>query len=455
MNIEAVDRAIDKIVEIKYPESWAELLDEAAEYRDEPEFVENVLRPIAALKGDTLPVSRFEPDGTFPLGTSKYEKRGVAINVPEWIPENCIQCNQCSFVCPHAAIRPFLLTDEEKQVAPDGFVTTPAKGKELKGYHFRIQVSPLDCLGCGSCVEVCPAKEKALVMKPIFTQKDKEAPNWEFAVSLEPKDYLLPKTSVKGSQLRQPLLEFSGACAGCGETPYAKLITQLFGDRMYIANATGCSSIWGGTAPSIPYCTNKNGHGPAWGNSLFEDAAEYGFGMLLGVKQRRDYLTELIKSALNLDITPELKEAFIGWLENKDDAEKSREYAEQIKEELPMQMDHPILNTIWDMEDLLVKKSFWIFGGDGWAYDIGYGGVDHVLASGEDINIFVFDTEVYSNTGGQSSSLHHLDPLQNLQLLVKPRLKKRPWKDGNDLWLCICCICVHGSQQKPVTQGPN
>ncbi|GAB6886863.1 pyruvate:ferredoxin (flavodoxin) oxidoreductase [Desulfothermus okinawensis JCM 13304] len=424
MNIEAVDRAIDKIVEIKYPESWAELLDEAAEYRDEPEFVENVLRPIAALKGDTLPVSRFEPDGTFPLGTSKYEKRGVAINVPEWIPENCIQCNQCSFVCPHAAIRPFLLTDEEKQVAPDGFVTTPAKGKELKGYHFRIQVSPLDCLGCGSCVEVCPAKEKALVMKPIFTQKDKEAPNWEFAVSLEPKDYLLPKTSVKGSQLRQPLLEFSGACAGCGETPYAKLITQLFGDRMYIANATGCSSIWGGTAPSIPYCTNKNGHGPAWGNSLFEDAAEYGFGMLLGVKQRRDYLTELIKSALNLDITPELKEAFIGWLENKDDAEKSREYAEQIKEELPMQMDHPILNTIWDMEDLLVKKSFWIFGGDGWAYDIGYGGVDHVLASGEDINIFVFDTEVYSNTGGQSSKSTPLGSIAKFAAAGKTTPKK-------------------------------
>ncbi len=424
MNIEAVDKAIDKIVEIKYPESWAELLDEAVEEKDEPEFIKEVLRPIAALKGDSLPVSRFSPDGVFPVGTSKYEKRGVAINVPEWIPENCIQCNQCSFVCPHAAIRPFLLTDEEKQNAPENFVTIEAKGKELKGYHFRIQVSPLDCTGCGSCVEVCPAKEKALVMKPIFIQKDKEAPNWEFAVSLEPKDYLMPKTSVKGSQFQQPLLEFSGACAGCGETPYVKLITQLFGDRMYIANATGCSSIWGGTAPSIPYCTNKNGHGPTWGNSLFEDAAEYGFGMLLGVKQRREKLAELIKEALNLNISPELKEAFIGWLDNKDDAEKSREYAEKIKEELPMQMEHPILNQIWDMEDLLVKKSFWVFGGDGWAYDIGYGGVDHVIASGEDINILVLDTEVYSNTGGQSSKATPLGSIAKFAAAGKTTPKK-------------------------------
>jgi pyruvate-ferredoxin/flavodoxin oxidoreductase len=424
MNIEAVDKAIDKIVKINYPESWATLPDTPVEEKEEPEFVKNVLRPMAALKGDKLPVSRFEPDGIFPVGTTKYEKRGVAINVPEWIPDNCIQCNQCSFVCPHAAIRPVLLTEEEKAAAPETFITVKAKGKGLEGYYFRIQVSPLDCLGCGSCVEVCPAKEKALVMKPLFTQTEKEVPNFEFSTTVEVKDYLLPKTTVKGSQFQQPLLEFSGACAGCGETPYVKLITQLFGDRMYIANATGCSSIWGGTAPSVPYCTNKNGHGPTWGNSLFEDAAEYGFGMLLGVKQRREKLAELIKNAINLEITEELKEAFIGWLENKDDAEKSKYYAEKIKEELPVQIPHPLLDQIWDMEDLLVKKSFWVIGGDGWAYDIGYGGLDHVLASGEDINILVLDTEVYSNTGGQSSKATPLGSIAKFAAAGKTTPKK-------------------------------
>lgn len=424
MNISAVDQAIDKIVEINYPESWAELRDETVSAKDEPEFIKNVLRPIAALQGDKLPVSRFEPDGIFPVGTSKFEKRGVAINVPQWIPENCIQCNQCSFVCPHAAIRPVLLTEEEKQIAPSQFKTVEAKGKELEGYYFRIQVSPLDCLGCGSCVEVCPAKEKALVMKPLFTQKDVEAENFEFATHVEPKDNLLPKTSVKGSQFQQPLLEFSGACAGCGETPYVKVVTQLFGDRMYIANATGCSSIWGGTAPSIPYCTNKNGHGPTWGNSLFEDAAEYGFGMVLGVKQRREKLADLIKEALSLDISSELKEAFKEWLDNMNDAEKSRYYSEKIKEELPVQMSHPLLDQIWDMEDLLVKKSFWVIGGDGWAYDIGYGGVDHVLASGEDINILVLDTEVYSNTGGQSSKATPLGSIAKFAAAGKTTPKK-------------------------------
>lgn len=424
MNIEAVDKALDAIVEIKYPETWAQLPPDHVEEKDEPEFIKNVLRPIAALKGDKLPVSRFEPDGVFPLGTAKYEKRGVAINVPQWIPENCIQCNQCAFVCPHAAIRPFLLTDEEKEAAPADFVTVEAKGKELKGYHFRIQVSPLDCQGCGSCADVCPAKEKALIMKPIFTQTEKEAPNWEFAVSIEPKDNLLPKTSVKGSQFQQPLLEFSGACAGCGETPYVKLITQLFGDRMYIANATGCSSIWGGTAPSVPYCTNKEGHGPTWGNSLFEDAAEFGYGMFLAVKQRREKLADLIREAINLDITPELKEAFIGWLDNMNDGEKSKYYSEIIKQEILMQPPHPILEQIWDMEDLLVKKSFWVFGGDGWAYDIGYGGLDHVLASGEDINVLVMDTEVYSNTGGQSSKATPLGSIAKFAAAGKTTPKK-------------------------------
>ncbi len=423
-NIEAVDRALDSIVEINYPETWATLPLEGKEEKEEPEFVKKVMRPIMALKGDELPVSVFEPDGVFPVGTTKYEKRGVAIDVPEWIPENCIQCNQCSFVCPHAAIRPALLTEEENASKPSSFVTVPAKGKELKGYYFRIQVSPLDCQGCGSCVEVCPAKEKALVMKPIFTQTEKEAKNYEYFTTIPYKDSLLPKTSVKGSQFLQPLLEFSGACAGCGETPYVKLVTQLFGDRMYIANATGCSSIWGGTAPSVPYCTNDNGHGPTWGNSLFEDAAEYGYGMLLGVKQRREKLAQLIQEALNLNISEELKDAFSGWLREKNSPEGSREYAYKIKALLAAEPPHPILDKIWDMEDLLVKKSFWVIGGDGWAYDIGYGGLDHVIASGEDINILVLDTEVYSNTGGQSSKATPLGSIAKFAAAGKTTPKK-------------------------------
>ncbi len=423
-NIEAVDRALDSIVEIKYPESWADAPVEETTQRDEPEFVKKVMRPILALKGDELPVSCFEPDGVFPVGTTKYEKRGVAIDVPQWIPENCIQCNQCSFVCPHAAIRPVLLTEEENNSRPADFVTVPARGKELKGYYFRIQVSPLDCQGCGSCVEVCPAKEKALVMKPIFTQTEKEAPNFEYATTVPAKTSLMPKTSVKGSQFLQPLLEFSGACAGCGETPYVKLVTQLFGDRMYIANATGCSSIWGGTAPSVPYCTNENGHGPTWGNSLFEDAAEYGYGMVLGVKQRREKLVHLIEEALTLEISEDLKDAFSHWLKERDNAEASREYAQKIKALLAMEGSHPLLDQIWDMEDLLVKKSFWVIGGDGWAYDIGYGGLDHVIASGEDINILVLDTEVYSNTGGQSSKATPLGSIAKFAAAGKTTPKK-------------------------------
>ena len=426
MNIEAVDRTIDNIVEIKYPDSWLYATDEKIEEeKEEPEFVKKVMRPMLALKGDSLPVSLFPPDGVFPTGTTKYEKRGVAINVPEWIPENCIQCNQCSFVCPHAAIIPVLLTDEEKKKAPDSFITIPAKGgKALEGYHFRIQVSPLDCQGCGNCVDVCPAKEKALVMKPLYSQMD-QVPNHEFATTIPFKDNLLPKNTVKGSQFQQPLLEFSGACAGCGETPYVKLLTQLFGDRMYIANATGCSSIWGGTAPSIPYCTNKEGHGPTWGNSLFEDAAEYGYGMLLAVVQRRKKLAELVQKALNQEELPEeLKEAFKGWLENFNDGEKTKEYAKIIKRFLSQMKLTPLMKEIDSLKDMFVKKSIWSIGGDGWAYDIGYGGLDHVLASGEDINILVLDTEVYSNTGGQASKATPLGSVAKFASGGKPTKKK-------------------------------
>jgi len=424
MNIAAVDQSIENIINIDYPESWLDATDLPRSQADEPEFVQNVMRPILALKGNELPVSAFEPDGVFPVGTTKYEKRGVAINVPEWIPENCIQCNQCSFVCPHAAIIPVLLTEEEKQAAPETFTTIEAKGKELKGHHLRIQVNPLDCQGCGNCADICPAKEKALVMRPLHTQTKPEIPNYDFSATIPYKGDLLPKTSVKGSQLQQPLLEFSGACAGCGETPYVKLLTQLFGDRMMIANATGCTSIWGGTAPTVPYCTNQEGHGPTWGNSLFEDSAEFGYGMLLGVNQRRQKLADLVGQALQTDVSDEFKQALQGWLDNKENAEGSKKYGEEIRQHLMTHEPNNLLDQIWGLEDMLTKKSVWSFGGDGWAYDIGYGGVDHVLASGEDINILVVDTEVYSNTGGQSSKATPLGSIAKFAASGKKTSKK-------------------------------
>jgi len=404
MNYASVDKGITELVKVEVPASWANAVDEPAAEKEVPAFIKNVLQPMNRLEGDTLPVSIFKDiaDGRFPMGTSRYEKRGVAAFVPEWIKENCIQCNQCSFVCPHAAIRPVLLNEVEAKNAPAAFETKPAAGKQLTGLNFRIQVSPLDCMGCGVCVNTCPAKQKALEMKPLESLKEVQAANWDYAMTVSVKDNLLNLYSLKGSQFAQPLLEFSGACAGCGETPYAKLVTQLYGDRMMISNATGCSSIWGGSAPSMPYCTNKEGKGPAWANSLFEDNAEHGFGMLLGVKQIRDKIAGLMKEAMSLDIAPALKEVFQEWLDGKDDADASKAATAKI---LPLidGQTHPILQEITDRKDLLVKKSVWIFGGDGWAYDIGYGGLDHVLASGEDVNVLVFDTEVYSNTGGQSS----------------------------------------------------
>ncbi len=411
MNIEAVDKALGALQKIDYPESWAtaghEEYMKLEEEEGVPEFVNKVMRPMLAQKGDTLPVSLMPPDGVFPTGTTKYEKRGIAINVPEWQPENCIQCNQCAFVCPHAAIRPVLARPEDLKDAPESFVTVDALGKELKGLKFRIQVSVLDCTGCGNCADICPAKKKALIMKPLYTQTKEQVPNHIFSTKLPVLDNIMPATSVKGSQFRQPLFEFSGACAGCGETPYIKLITQLFGDRMIIANATGCSSIYGGSVPSFPYTTNKDGHGPAWANSLFEDNAEFGFGIALGVAQKRDKLADMVREAINKEISDELKSLFKEWLENKDDAEKSKQLSRQIKEALKKELEKgnnkELLSKIMDMSDLFTKKSIWIIGGDGWAYDIGYGGLDHVIAMGHDVNILVLDTEVYSNTGGQSS----------------------------------------------------
>ncbi len=405
MNIEAVDKTIDNLLEIRYPESWAEAREMPVPAKDEPEFVSKVMRPMLAQQGDKLPVSYFTPDGIFPVGTTKYEKRGVAINVPEWIPENCIQCNQCAMVCPHAAIRPVLLTDEELEQAPDKekFQTIPAKGKEIKGYHFRIQVSPLDCLGCGNCADICPSKKGALEMKPLSTQSD-QSPNFDFVTESVPvRDDLMKRNSVKGSQFRQPLMEFSGACAGCGETPYAKLLTQLCGERMVIGNSTGCTSIWGGSAPSIPYCQDKDGFGPTWGNSLFEDSPEFTYGLFLGALQQRNKLAELVTEALGTDIDSEMKSAMEGWLANMKDPEGARKYGDQIKALLPKYQGDPLMDPIAEREKHFSKKSFWVFLGDGAAYDIAYGGLDHVLATGEDINILVYDTEVYSNTGGQSS----------------------------------------------------
>ncbi len=406
MNQAAVDKALEALVKIDVPASWADVkADEAAATADLPGFIKKVVIPMNAQQGDKLPVSVFSgrEDGSFPHGTAAYEKRQIAIDVPDWQIDNCIQCNQCSYVCPHAAIRPVLLTAEELAKAPQGFAAKKAIGKQLEGLVYRMQVSPLDCTGCGSCAQVCPAKQKALVMKPVAEQVEKESGNWEFAMTVPIKEGLWNINTVKGSQFTQPYLEFSGACAGCGESPYAKLITQLFGDRMTIANATGCTSIWGASAPSMPYCKNAKGQGPAWANSLFEDNAEYGFGMLLAYKQIRQRLADLMKAELAADIPAELKEAFRAWLDGKDDAAASKEAKAKLLPLLDKYLKLPAVKEIEEKKDYLVKPSHWVFGGDGWAYDIGYGGLDHVLASGEDINIMVFDTEVYSNTGGQSS----------------------------------------------------
>ena len=411
MNNKAVDRASEELQEIKVKEEWKNLgEDREGTNENEPDFIKNMVRPIINLEEDDLPVSTYLPydDGQYMAGTSRYEKRGIALFVPEWNIDNCIQCNQCSYICPHATIRPFLLDEEQKAKAPEGFETKKAIGKGLEGYEFRIQVSPYDCMGCGNCVDVCPAPKKALAMKPIDEQIEKQAENWEFAhgeVGYR-NDEIAP-TNVKNSQFSQPLLEFSGACAGCGETPYAKLITQLYGDHQIISNATGCSSIWGSSVPSMPYCTNNNGEGPAWASSLFEDAAEYGYGMLLATKSNKFLLETLMKKFLELKVSTPLNDAFNEWLENNDDFEESKKAAIKIESLIANGTDNEeankIIERIKSLKDYLVKKSVWIYGGDGWAYDIGFSGVDHVLASGDDINIIVFDTEVYSNTGGQSS----------------------------------------------------
>ncbi|MBE6763339.1 MAG: pyruvate:ferredoxin (flavodoxin) oxidoreductase [Ruminococcaceae bacterium] len=419
MNHDAIETGIKEVKKVNVPAEWATATDEVVvkeAYGGRPEikdYIDNVLVPVNAQKGDKLPVSTFveNADGTVPLGSSAYEKRGIAVDVPVWVKDNCIQCNFCSYVCPHAVIRPVIMTEQEANAAPASMIHKPATG--LPGMEFAITVSVLDCTGCGSCANVCPGMKgnKALVMMPLEERLEDEE-GYLYGQALPEKEEVAEKfkaTTVKGSQFKQPLLEFSGACAGCGETPYAKLATQLFGDRMYIANATGCSSIWGGSSPSTPYTVNKEGKGPAWANSLFEDNAEYGYGMFLGVTARRQRLADIMTkfAAGEAGAPADLKAAAAEWLENKDEAEASKIAAAKVEAALDKAIaagkDDPMYAEAKKAADVLIKKSFWMLGGDGWSYDIGFGGVDHVLASGEDVNILVFDTEVYSNTGGQAS----------------------------------------------------
>jgi len=405
MNNAAVDKG-SEVLKVEIPAEWAGIkVEKTKDTRNIPEFIREVMEPINHQKGDDLPVSAFagREDGTFPSGTTAYEKRGIAVHVPEWQPDECIQCNQCAYICPHAVIRPFLLTEEEAAKAPAGTMTIQGIPGVLKQYKFRVQVSVLDCTGCGNCAEVCPSKNKALIMKPLETQLA-ETERWTYMhEKVGYKDNIVDKfVNVKNSQFAQPLFEFSGACAGCGETPYIKAITQLFGDRMIVSNATGCSSIYGGSAPSTPYTfNNKNGHGVAWANSLFEDNAEYGLGLSLGANKLRERIALRMKESAG-SVNTETKAAFDEWLAGMNNAEASRVASAKVIAACEKDKSE-VAKEILSLKQYLVKKSHWIFGGDGWAYDIGYGGLDHVIASGEDVNILVLDTEVYSNTGGQAS----------------------------------------------------
>ena len=422
-NYAAIDAGATGFEEVKYPESWATTTEGKVveDVTDDPYFKE-FIKPVLAQNGDKLPVSKLAPDGCVPTATTKYEKRGIAVEVPVWNAEACAQCNQCAMVCPHACIRPFLIKDGTE--VP--FETKAATGKEFAGYKFRMQVSPLDCSGCGNCADICPAKAKgALTMTSLASCEEAENANWNFCLELPDPDVEFNHNTVKNSQFLQPLFEFSGACAGCGETPYIKLVTQLYGDRMMIANATGCSSIYGGSAPTVPYSVNKKGFGPAWANSLFEDNAEFGFGMNLATTQRRAKLADAVSALYEKAEREDIKAALKAWLDNRDDAEGSRKAADQL---LPLLegcgCDCKERKDILEMKDLLVKKSQWIFGGDGWAYDIGYGGLDHVLAQDQDVNVLVLDTEVYSNTGGQSSKATPTGPIAKFAAAGKRTGKK-------------------------------
>ncbi|MGY3766625.1 pyruvate:ferredoxin (flavodoxin) oxidoreductase [Vagococcus vulneris] len=407
-NHQVIDETCEHIVKINIPDEWHEIVvEEEVIDLNKPKYVREILEPVNRQEGDSLSVKQLIDngmiDGTIPSGTAAYEKRGVALEVPEWLPETCTMCNECAFVCPHAAIRPFLADDEEMQEAPEGFITREMKGAD--GLLYRIQVSLEDCTGCGLCVEACPAKEKALVMRPYSEQKD-EAVNWAFAMTLKQKaNPVKKKESIKGSQFEKPLIEFSGACSGCGETSYVKLLTQLYGDRLMMSNATGCSSIWGGSAPATPYTTNDEGQGPAWSNSLLEDNAEYGYGMYIANKTQRLHLKHQMERVIEDSIgSDSLRELMVDWIDHMFEGEGSRQRSTKLEAALLEEVAfYPELLPVYEQRDLFVKPSQWIIGGDGWAYDIGFSGLDHVLASGEDVNLFVMDNEMYSNTGGQVS----------------------------------------------------
>ena len=419
-NVAAIDAGATRIVKVDVPQAWADAQDEAAAAQDElSEAAKKLLLPINRQKGDDLPVSAFAgyEDGRIDMGLTAFEKRGIALSVPKWDATKCIQCNRCALVCPHAVIRPYLMNDEEKENAPAGFESVPANGA-AKGLHFTMQVSAYDCTGCGSCVACCPAKEKALTMEPAVLNQEKKT-LWNYGLSISDKGDIFSPYTIKGSQFRQPLLEFSAACAGCGETPYAKLLTQLFGTSVYWANATGCSQAWGSPMPGIPYTTNARGFGPAWTNSLFENNAEMELGMFLSVRQQREKQKQLVE-AYARDTTSGAAKA---WLEVFDDFDASRAASDALIAELE-QSDSPLAGQILERKDQLAKKCFWMFGGDGWAYDIGFGGLDHVIASGEDINVFVVDTEVYSNTGGQSSKATPLGAVAQFASAGKRSRKK-------------------------------
>ena len=406
MNLAAVDAGINSPVKVEVPASWAQAKDERTVDESLPDVVKNIVIPCNRQRGDDLPVSALAPyqDGTYPMGTSKYDKRGIAASLPIWDPAKCLQCNQCTFVCPHAAIRAYLVNEEEAKNAPTGFTMVDAKG--AAGMKYRLQVSTLDCTGCGSCAESCLAKDKALTMQPVDDTMYDET-NWNYALSLSDKPGVFDRKTLKGSQFAQPLVEFSGACAGCGETPYAKLITQLYGEKTYWVNGVGCSTAWAGAFPSLAYAKNKEGRGPSYYATLFEDQAENGMGVVLAVKQRRNYVKLQAESLLDLTGSEELKAAINAWLESFEDLDRNDSDARVLiaaleKAELTGEAKIAAENILKN-KDQLGKKVVWLYGGDGWAYDIGYGGLDHVMASNEDINVFVVDTEVYSNTGGQSS----------------------------------------------------
>ena len=431
MNYSAIDVGANGLIKVPVDPAWANLADD--EQKDEKyignSFIENVVKPINAARGDSLPVSAFigYEDGHFEAGTTAYEKRGVGVMVPKWIEQNCIQCNQCAFVCPHAVIRPFLIDENELSAAPQGVKehNLEAKGKELKGLKYKIQVSPLDCTGCELCAQNCPSKEKSLVMVPLEEELGKnEQENADYLFKkVAYKDDLMNKESVKGVGFAKPLFEFHGACPGCGETPYITLITRLFGERMIVANATGCSSIYGGSAPSTPYTTNDEGKGVAWANSLFEDNAEFGMGMNVAMETMRHRIEDIMRN--NIDSVPNaLSALYNDWINFKNDGVKTQEITKNLLPILEQNLSAPGVKEILELKKFLVKKSQWIIGGDGWAYDIGFGGLDHVLASGENVNVLVLDTEVYSNTGGQSSKSSRAGSIAQFTASGKPAQKK-------------------------------